>query len=174
LLHFGDKVLKFKEPGEVPEVTVETEVGVAEYICNDLRANQITFDSPLHQKIFNVFTEGVDKGELPDEQYFLHNPDQEIADAAINIISQHYELSPGWEEIKIYVKLEEDKLEDVVSQSMLALMHRKLSAMIFLNQQQMKELPYDSEDWSDHLSRDIHLKQARNEISRRLGRILNG
>lgn len=37
----------------------------------------------------------------------------------------------------------------------------------------MKELPADSEDWADHLSRDIHLKQARNEISRRLGRILN-
>lgn len=173
LLHFGGKRLTFKQPGETPEEIIKVEVGVAEYICNDLRANQIRFDSSAYQKVFDAFANGVDTSELPDEMFFLHHPDQEIADISINIISQNYELSPGWEEIKIYVTLEQDKLEDVVSQSMLALMHRKLSAMIFLNQKQMKELPPDSEDWSDHLSRDIHLKQARNEISRRLGRILN-
>lgn len=174
LLHFGGKRLVFKNPGENPEEIIETEVGVAEYVCNDLRANQISFDSAVYQKIFEAFIAGVDTSELPDEMFFLHHPDQEIADISINIISQHYELSPGWEEIKIYVKLEQDKLEDVVSQSMLALMHRKLSSMIFLNQKQMKDLPSESEDWADHLSRDIHLKQARNEISRRLGRTLNG
>ena len=173
LLHFGGKRLIFKQPGETPEEIIKVEVGVAEYVCNDLRANQIKFDLQAYQKIFEAFASGVDASELPDEMFFLHHPDQEIADMSINIISQNYELSPGWEEIKIYVTLEQDKLEDVVSQSMLALMHRKLSAMIFLNQKQMKELPPDSEDWSDHLSRDIHLKQARNEISRRLGRILN-
>lgn len=170
LLHFGDKVLIFKEPGEVPEVIVETEVGVAEYICNDLRANQITFDSPLYQKIFDVFAAGVDIGEVPDEQFFLRNTDQEIADISINIISQHYELSPGWEEIKIYVKMEEDKLEDVVSRSMLALMHRKLSAMIFLNGQRLKQ---DPENYGEYMSHQIHLENALREISRRLGRVLN-
>jgi DNA primase len=174
LLYFGNKRLKFIQPTEDPGKTTEFEVGVAEYVCNDMRANQIIFDSPVYQKIFDIYAAGVDIGEVPDEQLFLHNVDQEIANISINIISQHYELSPGWEEIKIYVKLEEDKLEDVVSQSMLALMHRKLSAMIFLNQKEMRELPPTSENWADHLSRDIHLKQARNEISRRLGRTLNG
>lgn len=173
LLHFSDKVLKFKQPGNEPEEIVVFEVGVAEYICNDLRANQIVFDSPVYQMIFDAYCEGVDKQELPDEKYFLMHVDQTLADTAINIITQRYELSPGWEEIKIYVPLEADKLEDTVSQAVLSLMHRKLSAMIFTNQKQMKELPADSEEWADHLSRDIHLKQARNEISRRLGRTLN-
>lgn len=173
LLHFSDKVLKFKQPGNEPEEIVIFEVGVAEYICNDLRANQIVFDSPVYQMIFEAYCEGVDKQELPDEKYFLMHVDHALADTAINIITQRYELSPGWEEIKIYVPLEADKLEDTVSQAVLSLMHRKLSAMIFTNQKQMKELPADSEEWADHLSRDIHLKQARNEISRRLGRTLN-
>lgn len=173
LLHFSDKVLKFKQPGNEPEEIVIFEVGVAEYICNDLRANQIVFDSPVYQMIFEAYCEGVDKQELPDEKYFLMHVDLALADTAINIITQRYELSPGWEEIKIYVPLEADKLEDTVSQAVLSLMHRKLSAMIFTNQKQMKELPADSEEWADHLSRDIHLKQARNEISRRLGRTLN-
>lgn len=170
LLHFGSKRLVFKQPGETPEEIVETEVGVAEYICNDLRANQISFDSAVYQKIFEAFVSGVDTSELPDEMFFLHHPDQEIADMSINIISQHYELSPGWEEIKIYVKLEQDKLEDVVSQSMLALMHRKLSAKVFINGLRLKE---DPENYVDYMSHQIHLENALREISRRLGRVLN-
>jgi hypothetical protein len=45
--------------------------------------------------------------------------------------------------------------------------------MIHANQLAMKDLPTDSEAWADHLSRDIHLKKARNEINKLLGRILN-
>ena len=174
LLHYAEKTLKFEQPGSEPEEVIIFEVGVAEYICNDLRANQILFDNPVFQKVFDAYAEGVDNKTLPDDRFFLMHPEQEVADTAINIITQRYELSPGWEEIKIYVPFETDKLEDTISRSVLSLMHRKLSAMIFQNQKNMKELPADSEEWADHLSRDIHLKQARNEISRRLGRILNG
>lgn len=174
LLHYADRELKFKEPGKEPDVFIETVVSVAEYICNDLRANQITFDNEVYRIIFEAFAEGVDIQQLPDEKYFLMHVDQQVADTSINIITQKYELSPGWEEMRIYVPSEADNLENTVLQTVLSLMHRKLSAMIFINQKQMKELPPDSEDWADHLSRDIHLKQARNEISRKLGRILNG
>ena len=174
LLHYAGRTLKFEQPGNEPDETIIFEVGVAEYVCNDLRANQIEFDNPVMRKIFEAYAEGVDGKTLPDDRFFLMHPEPEVADLAINIITQKYELSPGWEEIKIYVPVETDKLEDTVSRAVLSLMHRKLSAMIFHNQKIMKELSSESEAWSDHLSRDIHLKQARNEISRRLGRILNG
>jgi DNA primase len=174
LLHYASRTLKFEQPGNEPDETITFEAGVAEYVCNDLRANQIEFDNPVMRKIFEAYADGVDNKILPDDRFFLMHPEPEVADLAINIITQKYELSPGWEEIKIYVPVETDKLEDTVSRAVLSLMHRKLSAMIFHNQKIMKELPSESEAWSDHLSRDIHLKQARNEISRRLGRILNG
>jgi len=174
LLHYSGKVLKFKQPGIQPEEVIEYEVAVAEFICNDLRANQIGFDNQIYQRIFDIYAEGVDGKDLPDEKALLMHTDPEISETAINIVTQRYELSPGWEEIKIYVPTEENDLEDSTTRAVLSLVHRKLSAMIYNNQKQMKELPPDSEDWADHLSRDIHLKQARNEISRRLGRILNG
>jgi DNA primase len=173
LLHYADQDLNFKQPAEPDEEPEILKVRVADYICNDLRANQISFDSEVYQKIFDAYAEGVDNNSLPDEKFFLMHPEPDVANTSINIITQRYELSPGWEEIKIYVPVETDKLEDTISRSVLSLMHRKLSALIFINQKEMKELPADSEDWADHLSRDIHLKQARNEISRRLGRIMN-
>jgi len=174
LLYYSDRTLTFKQPAENPDEVITTEVNVAEFVCNDLRANQIVFDNQVYQKIFDAYAEGVDHDILPDDRYFLMHADPEVAGTSINIISPKYELSPGWEEIKIHVPTEDEKLEDTVTRAILSLMHRKLSAMIFINQKQMKELPHDSDDWADHLSRDIHLKQARNEISRRLGRILNG
>ncbi len=173
LLQYGDKILKFQHPGNEPEEIVIVEVGVAEYICNDLRANQITFDSPVFQSIFDAYALGVDQGQLPEENVFLMNADPDVANTSINIITQRYELSPGWEEIKIYVPTEADKLEETISGSVLSLMARKLTAMIHTNQLAMKDLPTDSEAWANHLSRDIHLKKARNEINKRLGRILN-
>lgn len=174
LLYYSDRTLTFKQPAENPDEVITTEVNVAEFVCNDLRANQIVFDNQVYQKIFDAYAEGVDHDILPDDRYFLMHADPDVASTSINIISPKYELSPGWEEIKIHVPTEDEKLEDTVTRAILSLMHRKLSAMIFINQKQMKELPHDSDDWADHLSRDIHLKQARNEISRRLGRILNG
>jgi DNA primase len=173
LLHFSGKMAILKIPGNEPGQVVETPVEVTEFICNDLRANQITFDNPTFQKIFDAYAEGVDNQKLPDDSFFLMSADQEVAAAAINILSPKYELSPGWEEIKIHVPTEEEDLEDTATRAIFSLVHRKLSALIHKNQVEMKELPSDSEAWADHLSRDIYLKKARNEISRRLGRILN-
>lgn len=173
LLHFSGKMAILKIPGTELGQVVETSVEVTELICNDLRANQITFDNPTFQKIFDAYAEGVDSQKLPDDRFFLMHPDQDVAAAAINILSPKYELSPGWEEIKIHVPTEEEDLEDTATRAIFSLVHRKLSALIHKNQVEMKELPSDSEAWADHLSRDIYLKKARNEISRRLGRILN-
>lgn len=178
LLLYGTDNLSFTVPVEggnpFKEEFEEVLVPVAQYICNDLRTNQIKFDSPVYQAIFDEFANGVDSGSLPGERFFLMHAEKAIADIAIDLITPRYELSPGWEEIRIYVPTETDDLEATISRSLLSLVHRKLSVLIYHNQQVMKTMDNSSEAWSDLLSRDIHLKQARNEISRRLGRTLNG
>lgn len=178
LLLYGTGNLSFKVPIEggnpFKQEFEEVLVPVAQFICNDLRANQIVFDIPAYQEIFNIYARGVDTSELPDEKFFLMNADKSIADIAIDLITPRYELSPGWEELRIYVPTETDDLEATINRSLLALVHRKLSVLIHQNQLTMKALDNQSEAWTDLLSRDIHLKQARNEISRRLGRTLNG
>ncbi|MDD3743745.1 MAG: DNA primase [Lentimicrobiaceae bacterium] len=178
LLLYGTENLSFKvriEGGNpFKEEFEEVLVPVAQYICNDLRTNQITFDSEVYQFIFDAFAEGADSNALPEEKFFLMHADKRIADTAIDLITPRYELSPGWEEIRIYVPTETDDLENTIVRSLLSLIHRKLSILIYKNQQTMKVLDNTSEVWSDLLSRDIYYKRARNEINRRLGRILNG
>ena len=174
LLLFGSKEIKVRLQSDDPLVNEYFKTSVAAFICNDIRASQITFDSALYQAVFDAFALGVDTDALPDERFFTMHADPDMVKLAIDLLSQKYELSPGWEEIKIYVPAETDGLDETVPRAVLSLMHRKLSALIQVNQKEMKELDTMSEAWADHLSRDIYLKKARNDISRRLGRILNG
>ncbi len=174
LMLYGTQKFNIPVETEIPDLVEYSAISVAEYICNDLRVNQITFDLPVHQTIFDAFAKGVDEGSLPDEKYFTMHSDPEVTQLAIDLLSVKYELSPGWEEIKIYVSDESGDIGKLSEKAVLSLVHRKLRAMIHHNQREMKELDHNSELWVDHLSKDIFLKKALNEISRKLGRILNG
>lgn len=172
LLLYGNKTIDYTHQVS-PDKTETTQTSIAQLICNDIRANQVVFDNPVYQTIFDEYARGVDENNLPPENFFFTHSESQVVTCAIDIITPRYELSPGWEDYRITVPAEEEHLQDASLRSVLALMHRRLSVLIFKNQQELKNLPSDSEEWADHLSRDIFLKQARNEISRRLGRILN-
>lgn len=172
LLLYGNKEIDYMQDqkGGGKEVS---KITIAQLICNDIRANQVTFDNQVYQLIFDEYARGVDENDIPQDSYFFTHTEQNVVSCAIDIITPKYEISPGWEDYRISVPVEEERLQDSSLRSVLALMHRRLTILINKNQKELKELASDTEEWSDHLSRDIFLKQARNEISKRLGRILN-
>lgn len=172
LLLYGDREMDYKH-NDADGNEITTVIKVAQLICNDLRANQVKFDNPLYQALFDIYSEEVDKENVPAESFFFNHRDSNLSSLAINIITPKYELSPGWEELKIAVPTEDLKLQEAAVRSILSLLHRKLTILISQNQKSLKELPSDSEMWSDMLSRNIFLNNARNEISKRLGRVLN-
>jgi len=172
LLLYGGRTIEYAPP-QAPAGQKAVSMTIAQLICNDIRANQVSFENPVYQEIFEDYCKGVDENNIPVENHFFHHPDSSIVNCAINIITPRYELSPGWGEMQIVVPAEEEHLQEISLRAILALMHRRLSFLIRDNQKELKELPSDTEEWADHLSRDIFLKQARNEISKRLGRILN-
>jgi DNA primase len=172
LLLYGDKEINYdhkdgQDKQDIPKTTV------AQLICNDIRANQINFDNPVYQQIFDMYAAGVDVNEVPEDSHFFQFANQDISNCAIDIITPRYEISRGWEDYHITIPNEELQLQEASQRAILSLLHRRLSVLINKNQSELKELSPDSEAWADHLSRDIFLKKARNDISKRLGRILN-
>lgn len=173
LLLYGDKKIDPTELENIETQGISCPASVAHLICNDIRANQISFDDEVFQEIFSIFTNSIDNDVLPSDTTFFQHIDERVVKCAIDIITPKYELSPGWEDFKIKVPTEDGRLYDSSVKALLSLIHKRLSILINANQKELKELPQESEDWADHLSRDMYLKQARNEISKRLGRILN-
>lgn len=172
LLLFGKSEVEYTLQISEKE-TSTVKVPVAKVICNDLRGNQITFSNEVYQHVFDIYAAGVDNDNIPDDKAFFQHINPDIAKTAIDIITPKYELSPGWEELKISVPSEEATLQDASLRAVLSLVHRRLSILIRANQKELKELASEGELWSDLLSRDMFLKKARNEISKRLGRIIN-
>jgi len=169
LLLYGDKKIDYYHHS-----SKETEqMSIAKLICDDLSANQVAFDDPVYQHIFSAYIEGLENNSIPSDKDFFTNGDPAIATTAINIITPRYELSPNWGNYRITVPHEEERLQETSLRAVLSLLHRRLSILINKTQAELKELPSDTEEYADLMSRNLFLLKARNGISNRLGRVLN-
>jgi DNA primase len=103
------------EKGQLIENTVE--VSVIELVVHELEKDEIEFSNPVYQSIYKCFKDGLEKGEMLGEKFFVQNEDQKISSTAVNIISNRYEISPQWVEKKVYTTTELENLELAVKQA---------------------------------------------------------
>jgi DNA primase len=80
------------EKGKEVESTVQ--VSVIELVVHELEKDEITFSSQVFQKIYECFKDGLENGEMLGEKFFVQNADMSISSAAVNIVSNRYEISP--------------------------------------------------------------------------------
>ena len=99
------------------EVIETVEVSVIELILHELERDHIKFQLPIYETIHQLYREGLEKGEMYGEKFFLQHENQEVASKAVDIISNRHEISPKWIEKKVYTTTEVEKLELVVKQS---------------------------------------------------------
>ncbi|MFA6999450.1 MAG: toprim domain-containing protein, partial [Victivallaceae bacterium] len=123
LMRYPRQVLRFEvKNGEQVEIY---EFPVASYIVNDLRRDELQFKNPLYQKAFDITAASIDAGTIPDETFFLHNPDKEIYTLAATMLTSPYELN-DWERVKIKVKDESQQLSMAVTHALLSMKLRVL------------------------------------------------
>ncbi len=108
LLLYGPTMLPFTRDGEKGEETYQ--ISVAQMIVDDLINDEITFNDPVHRKIFSIYDKAIDDNALPTDQFFTSNEDQEVAQLAADLLSSQYKLDQ-WEKHGIYVKTEQDVLK---------------------------------------------------------------
>ena len=96
----------------------EEEISVAQMIVDDLINDEIVFNDPVNRKIFDVYDQALNGDQLPDDQYFITNEDEQVSQLAIDLLSSPYKLD-RWEKHGIFVKHEEDKLKLTVQYAIL-------------------------------------------------------
>jgi DNA primase len=131
LITFGDKAVipakALNEAGEEEEILIT----VAEFIYHDFTADNLHFDNLLYQLIFNEAGKAIEKGVIPDEKYYVQNPDGRISGFAAGIISSPYLLSPQWlDKHKIHTNLEEGQIPKSVKHSIYSLKVKRLMKKI--------------------------------------------
>ncbi len=139
LLNYGNRDMVFEVENEDKRME-ELQVKVVDFIVRDIQDDQLDFENPQCQAIFNIFEEAFHNQQLPDEKIFTEHADSAIQKLAIDLQTNQYNLSNNWEHRhKIYVLTEEENLKPAVLHAVYDFKLKKLEKMIKETQDKVKE-----------------------------------
>jgi len=173
LILYGNSLIVFKNENENKEIE-EFPVKVADYIIHDLQNDEILFDHPVLQKIFNEMADVLNNGVIADKEYFLHHTDPEISNLAIDLCLSSYDLSPNWAKNKIDIEHESDRLMVFVVSGVLTFKAKKIDKMILTTFNKLKSLngSQHEQEVTFYLTEGKRLEEIRHKIQvEELGRI---
>ena len=115
---YGHELLTFQQENEDKEME-DFKISVSEVVVQDIHNDEIVFENPVCQKIFNELVGFYENKAFPEKDYFFHHPDQEVSAFAIGQSIEPYGLSENWKANQIYVDHESDQLNDVIYAALL-------------------------------------------------------
>lgn len=154
------------------------ETSVTELICSEIHKDQMYFENPIHQRLFNEVNESlIQENRFLKSSHFLKSSDIEIVKLVSNIENEPYELSHNWiKEKNIETNYEIDKLADAVLTSIYHFKTSRLMKRIREIQEEMANLdPNDDDAFSSIellLMEQIKLEQAKSVLLKALGRTI--
>lgn len=170
LIAYADREIIFVEVDDRKKV-IEVPIKISEFVVHDLRNDEISFQNPLYQKVFDEFATNLEKGIILTENDFIQHENIEIAKLAVDLVSTQYELSSNWERHKIPVRTEVDNLKELITSTVLSFKSKKIDQMILDNQNELKNLT-NEEDKFLLVQKHITLKNISKEINKQLSRII--
>ena len=169
LLMYGSEMIVDERIDEEENKILE-QVSVAQFIIDDLKNDGFLFTNVVNRKIFDIFDHALDEGRIPDDQYFVSNEDETIAQLAAELLSTPYKLDQ-WEKHGIYVKREEDVLRSIVRSSLF----RYKDLIIDERRKAVAEELKNTENPDDQLillKRKKDLDDIRKQINQELGIVI--
>ncbi len=170
LVKYGTLVI----PDEKRELSSE-DVTVAQLICNELFRDELTFNDPTFQKIYEYANEGINLEKITYQaKHYLRSEDQEIVKVVSEIETDKHELSHNWLKLRnIETNYEIDKLKAAVLSSILAFKTDKLQQRINDIRKQLSQLTEEDVDKIEELLIDqINFERAKMRFAEQLGRII--
>ncbi len=133
------------------------EVSAAELIHHELTKDELTFQFPLFQEMYQQIVDGLASKTLYKVSFWLRHENPEVVQWITEIETEQYELSPKWlSKYNVDTNREIDKLKTTVMNGIYAF--KKLRVMQRIEQIQ-KELGELSESMSDEQLRDLLSEQ---------------
>ena len=101
---------------------------VAKIIVDDISADGLSFDDPLMQRVFDLYSNALRDGSpLPDANYFASTDDVAVRQLALGMImDDDRSLSPSWSKKNIYIPSHESKLPQDITESLLSFKQKRL------------------------------------------------
>ena len=169
LLMYGRETIVDQRVDENNE-TVYEQVTVAQFIVDDLKMDGFQFTNVVNRKVFDIFDQAIDAGQIPDDQFFVSNEDETIALLAADLLSSPYKLDQ-WEKYGIFVKREENMLRTTILSSLF----RYKDLIVEERRKAIEESLKTADDPADQLillKQKKDLDEIRRQINQRLGIVI--
>ena len=162
IIRYGEQVL-FQDD-EQQNVTV---IG---YIDSELRNDELTFSTPLHQQILNEAIAQQANSGFKAERYFLMHENPTVSQFAGNLISERYQLSKYHSKGQKIIG-DEERLGELIPHLVInykyAIVGEELKKM--LQQLQDPSIINDAEKCNELMNRYSELRQTQNLMAKHLG-----
>ncbi|MEO9967253.1 MAG: DNA primase [Reichenbachiella sp.] len=154
---------------EVIEGLDGVEMQLANYFMTE--SEDISFDTPVYNRILNIFRSNLEQGLVSTIKHFLDHQDHEIKQAAVDLSTERYEISSNWaEKFQIKVAHESDTLKNSTYTNILRLKFRIIQKMIVDNVEKIKSAQ-EEEQVNKFLSVQGDLKSMEMTIAKILGNV---
>jgi len=172
LLTYANDEIFFEHEDEFKQI-IEVPVKVALFIVNDLSTDEISFENPVYQLIYEVYLNSIKEEVFPDKLFFLNHIENTVSSTTVELLFTQYEVTAsGWEKSNIFIKEETTRLKKVVMHSLLAMKARKVEHMLDELQQKLKNAT-DNDEMFELLQQFQMLKTISMQIqSEQLGRVI--
>ena len=159
---------QLNEKGEMEKV----ETSVAEFICHELHVDELTFDTPVYNRMHKIITDSLEDNVFLKPTYFLRSEDQEIVAFVTQIELEDIQLSPNWEvKHKILTPSEKDKINVAAPKSTFTFKLSKVMQRISEIQKQLPAPGQENDSTMDLLAEQANLERVKIFISNRLDRV---
>ncbi len=162
IIRYGEQIL-FQDDDQ-------QDVTVIGYIDSELRNDELTFSTPLHQQILNEAIAQQANNGFKAERYFLMHENPTISQFAGNLISERYQLSKYHSKGQKIIG-DEERLGELIPHLVInykyAIVGEELKKM--LQQLQDPSIINDAEKCNDLMNRYSELRQTQNLMAKHLG-----
>lgn len=171
LLTYGAKRLMTKYINEDNE-EVEMMIPLANIVVEDIMADDLKFDNPTYQQIFDDFSNAVaNEDPLPDANHFATHSDNMVRNTALSLMIEPYTISKHWLEKKnIAVPTIETHLYADMDESILSFKLKKVEQRLEENAYNMRETK-NEDDMIILISERSQLLEMRQAIGIKLRRV---
>ncbi len=174
LLNHGNRTITQAAKDENGNDILE-EYYVAAIVVGEILGDNIKFDNPLYQSIFDEYAEQLQQNNLLSDQHFVNHPDEIVRTLAATLLSQPYTISDKWsEKYNISVPSPDDKnvVEHDVHDSILNLKMKKLEQKITEAKEELKNATY-SENLTILLGQIKQYENIKMAIGKELNRVIS-
>ncbi len=160
LLNYGNETLKIEDEN----------ISIANFIIDELGADDISFENESIQSLMNEIFHQVDNDGKITLDYFTLHINSTISNLSIDLISNKHDMSKNWEQKhRILTGSEKTKLRKAVENAIYALKLKHLDKKLSNIQQQLKDHPSDFEKITKSYAKHLNIRKL---IVEKLGRTI--